>query len=263
MAAFRKGERVRLASGRSCAQHGPGTEGVISYVPTNAHWVGVRFDGGSREFTPNPDRLVRVIDWTLPIELSDGTPLIVSPAAPGDSEHTVEIRRVTPGPHPAFPSHPCNGGTARRDGGLVCSNHKFYVRNREPKIMPHPIDTSKALEIFSASSATEPRAATFVTETSDGNILVDASGFSSGWFIFDKHGEFVRSANNTGVALKLRNKPVKSTEYIVLTRSGSPVVGLNGYKNAQLAWDQNPEADFLVRVHKTDGVVTNVDALKR
>jgi len=66
------------------------------------------------------------IDWTKPIELDDGTPLIASDT--GETYH-VDIRTVAGVRHSAFPSSTHGKGSARRDTGLVISNHKFRVRN--------------------------------------------------------------------------------------------------------------------------------------
>lgn len=63
------------------------------------------------------------IDWKRPVELNDGTPLTVVDA--GDTYH-VGIR--TSEKHPAFPIDRTRG-SARRDSGLVISNHKYTVRN--------------------------------------------------------------------------------------------------------------------------------------
>lgn len=124
------------------------------------------------------------------------------------------------------------------------------------------IDTTKPLQIVS-THLVGTRSATFITETSDGHILVDASGFASSWFIFDKQGNFLRSSDNSGSALQLRNKSVATSEYVPVTKSGATVTRIDGYRNRQLAWDENPEADHLIQIDKLDGVVTGVGVLKR
>jgi len=65
------------------------------------------------------------IDWSLPIELDDGTPLEVVQI----NGYTVNVRLSFYGKHPAFPGAG-NKGYARRECGLVGSNHKYHVRNR-------------------------------------------------------------------------------------------------------------------------------------
>jgi len=248
--AFEVGERIRYRHEGDTSSW-RGRTGVVTGYQGSCITV-VRWDGGGTGY-PDTKNLERDVDWTLPIELSDGTPLIADDRG---EEHHVQIMLSAPGFHPAFPGSKFGIGSARRHGGLVISNHKFYVRNRIPKIMPHLIDTTKPLE--AVPNIGVPMTVTFVTETSDDKILV-TSGTS--WLIFDKHGEFVRSSGGQGSALKLRNKPVATCGYRAVWRDGtiSPTL----YGNRALAWDSNPACDHLVQIDKTDGVVTGVGVLKR
>ena len=69
--------------------------------------------------------------------------------------------------------------------------------------------------------------------------------------------------DNTGGSLRLVNKAQTTSEYIAITRTGAPIVGIQPFLNRQLAWDMCPEAHHLIQIDKTDGVVTGVGVLKR
>lgn len=67
------------------------------------------------------------VDLAKPLELNDGTPLVLSG---GDhSGPLFDVRTENGEPHPAFPIYRWHG-TARINTGLVISNHKYSVRNR-------------------------------------------------------------------------------------------------------------------------------------
>lgn len=67
------------------------------------------------------------VDLYQPIELNDGTPLVLTDTG---GLHTFDIALEKHGEkHPAFPIHR-DHGSARHEDGLVLSNHKYFVRNR-------------------------------------------------------------------------------------------------------------------------------------
>lgn len=86
------------------------------------------------------------------------------------------------------------------------------------------IDTTKPLVVL--NSLDETFEVTFVTETSDGNILVSAasgSRLAPGWFIFNRNGDWVRAENGNGQKLKLKNKgPIEQIVYQVIYSDGRP-----------------------------------------
>jgi len=137
------------------------------------------------------------------------------------------------------------------------------IYNGNLELIAPEIDPTKPLELVTADGRAS--AVPFITETSEGHILVGrrSDPLAHGtWHIFTKTGEWMRSdgdPNWAGVPT-LRNKPVATTEYAAVTPRGEI---RSGYLNRDLAADKNPDAPFLIRVHKTDGVVTNVDAVKR
>jgi len=166
-------------------------------------YINLRLDSGVNHSIVRPAdvEFVTTIDWTQPIELDDGTPLVIR--NPNQNELFVDIRCGVAHAHPAFPIGKFVG-SARREDGLVISNHKYHVRNRI--IMAIPINTDEPLEYV---SGTETAVASFITITSEGHILVGRGvglAESLDWCIFDKAGKFVRSSNGQGTGLTLRNK---------------------------------------------------------
>jgi hypothetical protein len=112
-------------------------------------------------------------------------------------------------------------GTLKQFGGVICE--VLWDRRGPPSYpntynlelieMTKTIDTTKPL---TAVNSTGPLDVTFITETSEGHILVDLSGpnsFVSGWYMFDKQGKFVRSHQpdpRHGSGIVLSNKVVET-----------------------------------------------------
>lgn len=132
-------------------------------------------------------------------------------------------------------------------------------------IMP-AIDTTKPLEFYTeyASDSTNP--ATFITETSEGHLLVGSPNKTKGpassvdWVIFTKDGEFVRSSDNSGKALKLRNKVERITRYHAIV--GGVVVIDQGYEQLGVLREFNPAAKFAVRIDSEKNVTLAVKVIE-
>jgi len=110
------------------------------------------------------------------------------------------------------------------------------------------IDTTKPLRL-----AHYGRKATFITETSEGHILVEVDG--QGWSIFDKHGKFVR-AKSDGYDYRdgLENKPEIKTKFVGVDDKGNLIQGATvDYLNLQLLWDLNPEINHAIAIAVTTG----------
>jgi hypothetical protein len=86
-----------------------------------------------------------------------------------------------------------------------CAPDPSYLTSLEI-IVPKLIDTTKPLTLPGSE-----RKVIFVTETSDGNILVDVTGY--GWAVFDKQGKFVRAKDGYGYSLGLQNKVERTVGY--------------------------------------------------
>lgn len=98
------------------------------------------------------------------------------------------------------------------DGGLDADAP--FIENVE-LIMPNTntIDTTKTLQVPDWD-----KEVTFVTETSDGHILVDVASF--GWAVFNKQGEFVRAKKNYVYPRGLANKVERKVRYRGIFKSG-------------------------------------------
>jgi hypothetical protein len=109
------------------------------------------------------------------------------------------------------------------DGGSAAS---VSIRETSLERIEDVIDLTKPLELFSGTNDTAT--VTFVTETSDGHVLVsydmtnpkDSIGRNSLWFIMGKDGRFVRSESGMGTGLRLRNKSVEKKIYVRVAGSG-------------------------------------------
>ena len=72
------------------------------------------------------------------------------------------------------------------------------------------IDTTKPLELPGVRTDV-----TFISETSDGHVLVDLSDY--GWAIFSKQGALIRAASGVPSLTGLRNAAVEKTLYVGLS----------------------------------------------
>lgn len=219
MAKFRVGERVRYVGDIRKASWINETAVVTDINPNSGEYTvewdrpGITNTGdarGIRESSLEPH-----IDWTKPLELNDGTPVALYGAVDHLAHH-VTVKTLNGLAHPSRKDNPRNLISARREGGLVTSDHAYFVRNI---IMP-TIDTSRPL-FLTYEGDQNPRAVPFITETSEGHILVGKpENGKSDWIIFTKTGEFVRSSHNSGVATRLMNKPRVVERYIPVSESG-------------------------------------------
>ena len=140
--------------------------------------------------------------------------------------------------------------------GLVAVNGErgVYPENLE---LASTVDTAEPLQMRGTIGG--DRDVTFVTLTSDDNILVTEVG-KSGWIIFDQMGKFVRSEGGGGSALVLKNKIRTRSSYTVIDHMGAH---WSGYFNRQTAWDRHPNANHMIQIDTRDGVVVGVGTLKR
>lgn len=133
------------------------------------------------------------------------------------------------------------------DKGTPWTPHNPFTLNLE-LIDMKTIDTTKPLLIVGHTGGLST---VFVTETSDGGILVTSPSFA-GWVIFDKQGQFVRSDNGSGKHFVLKNKVETETIHIRLSGISSPPETSVSRKvpagNAVAA----------IEVTLTDGIVTGV-----
>ena len=242
MAKFRVGERVRYVGDRRKADWINQT-GVVAKVSMfgeyrvqwdEGHHCSTNYGSGIREASLEP-----VIDWSLPVELNDGTPLTLV----NQLHYTATLRTRDGRDHPAQPNSPRWRLEARLNNGLVISNHKFHVRN----ILMSPIDPKKPLLFRDSKGNLTP--ATFITETSEGHILV---GQGHHWLIFDKTGNWVRSSAGQGRAITLVNPPSVVERYLTIAKDGS-------YGNLRhLPGHAHPTSAHLCLTF-TDGILTGVD----
>ncbi|MET0375937.1 MAG: hypothetical protein ABW128_16985 [Rhizorhabdus sp.] len=194
------------------------------------------------------------IDWTKPIELDDGTPLVMIDGEE-PNEHTIGVQLTgsAASPHPAFPIEGSRG-SARRDTGLLLSNSKFHVRNRIMKL----IDVTKPLGYSKVDSVP------FITMTSEGHILVgrgaNGVGSSVEWAIFTKEGKFVRSSNGQGSGLTLRNISKEEVFFYRISNVSNPqgriLPGL--FETSQEARGSHPDRQVL-RTVVEDGKIISVE----
>lgn len=115
------------------------------------------------------------------------------------------------------------------------------------------IDTTKRL--FIGADVT----VTFVTETSDGNILVSVppgTFYTEGWYIFNKQGKLVRSHNNTQASMTLKNEPEDVITYQRVV-AGDDVVR-SYVSSAILTETKNWQGPF-VKLTTRDGKVISVE----
>jgi len=117
------------------------------------------------------------------------------------------------------------------------------------------IDTTKPLEVF--HEAVPAKAVTFVTETSDGHVLVSRPGH---WAIFDYSGKFVRSSDGMGVALMLRNKPELVVRYQVAS-SISTAFQSATWRTLEEARGVDPRRQIL-KVTSLDGKIVDVELVR-
>lgn len=206
MAKYRVGERVRYINTNSPKGHWVGQTATVTRVHLRDGYD-VLWDDRSKTVAKHglmiaETSLEPAIDWFLPVELNDGTPLVVL----HEWEYHVSLRTRDGRDHPAQPNSPKWRLEARLNNGLVNSNHKFYVRN---VIVPQ-LDTTKPLHFRDSDGNKTP--ATFITETSEGHVLV--TGGSNHWVIFTKEGNYVRSSQGQGSNLTLRNEPRTVERYL-------------------------------------------------
>ncbi|MET0375935.1 MAG: hypothetical protein ABW128_16975 [Rhizorhabdus sp.] len=117
------------------------------------------------------------------------------------------------------------------------------------------IDTTKPLQVPDLD-----KEVIFITETSDGNLLVDVQSY--GWAIFDKQGKFIRAKDGYGYSSGLINKPEKRVKYHAVHKNGSVMIS-SGFTTPSAAWEFNPQASQLVQIDMIDGEVSGVSVLKR
>jgi hypothetical protein len=191
--------------------------------------IRVILEDGTLKYSPMHQVRNRAVtlDWSKPLEMEDGTPVVRE-----DVSHVYSVKLEDPKrTHPAFTNIRASR-IARKDGTLKYASGT--VRNR-----PMQINTNKPLALKD-----DTRKVTFVTETSDNNILVGINGALASWFIFDKQGRFVRSSNGDGGALTLINTPTVqtfTTRDLYLGRDTLPV---------------------MLEVVAVEGVVTSVSLVK-
>jgi hypothetical protein len=174
------------------------------------------------------------IDWTKPLEMDDGTPVVLRDYQPYVDSRFVRLESVNDS-HPAFDKPGDRERAALINTGKLEFAPQYSVRNR----VATPLDLSKPLVL-----ARDDRPVELIAITTDGNLLVSVLTVGAfQWYLFDKQGNFVRSRNSAGSGMKLINKPpVVKHDYInYLQPDGSPV-----------------RIDFTL----TDGKVTDVGIVK-
>ncbi len=141
-----------------------------------------------------------------------------------------------------------------------CGMDGVYPENLE-LIMPN-IDTSKPLEFFSGTNSAP---APFITETSEGHIMVggnkttDNLAQSLVWAIFTKQGKFVRSDTERGTGLGLRNKVERSVIYQRIAQVEQGYIMAGAYETERGA--RMAAGKQIVRVSSENGVVVSVELL--
>lgn len=116
------------------------------------------------------------------------------------------------------------------------------------------LDPDKPLEIQG-----RPCDVQLLGRTADKGYLIMSAGVG---MLFDKDG-YIIARSDGGPGVRLRNRPTKTCEYLPVTPTGAVVIGQQPCFNRQLAWDVHPEAQYLIQIDKTDGVVSGVGVLKR
>jgi len=117
------------------------------------------------------------------------------------------------------------------------------------------LDTTKPLETCMGK-------ATFITETSEGHILVSASGTASKWTIFDKQGNFVRSDTGHGDGLRLSNKVERVVLYQVVASQPKGYILAGAYGTEAEARRTSFDRKQIVRVTSENGKVVSVELVE-
>jgi hypothetical protein len=217
------------------------------------------------------------IDWSKPVELDDGTPLIARDI--GETYH-VDIRTVAGRRHSAFPSSTYGKGAARRETGLVISNHKFHVRNiarrtidlafrvddpviydnREWKITAvdgryftlraSNGDTAGNLQVKHLKFACHSHTAPFTTISCD-HVEDFADGYQSGLAL--------EALNTSGPIEPLPALPAVTVRYQCAAHG---YVTGSTWGTESAAREEHPNTcEGVLKVTRTDGKVTNVEFL--
>lgn len=141
-----------------------------------------------------------------------------------------------------------------------------FLVNLEKITMTKPLDTAKPLEVGVGQRG--PRYdVPFITTTSEDHILVGKFPDSrADWFIFTADGQFVRSSDNSGSGLTLRNKSVETVHYqrtiSASARNGQYIMDpvYETLEQARVVVGNLPMQ--IIKVTKTDGVITAVELVK-
>ena len=182
-----------------------------------------------------------MIDWNKPIELSDGTPVVVKAVTP-----QMVYVRVPAG-------HDLRGQrNFRHDGSRAhgCRRADLYVRNRQEPVVT-TLNLSKPLQTRSGLPAK------FVANAADGRLIFEITAWGEGTLVYRyADGRVIRTPGALDPG-DIVEKVVVSTSYFNLYDDGQTGKSVHkSFDDAKLRSKVGKTRIGIIEVTKTDGVVT-------